>query len=142
MLDEQDNIIGVNDEQLEFNTLKDIEQQTSSDIQQLRKYERTAVKASVILQPGNSSELLKFKMRGVVGDISEGGCGAIFPIPIGAGDIYRLEIELEDETHPVIFARCRRCAVIREDAYSAGFQFFNPIKLKSKQEKVEAADLL
>ena len=90
---------------------------------------RIAVKSAVILQPGNASDLLRFKVRGVTGDVSEGGCSILFPLSPRVGDIYRLQFDKAALDIPLTFTRCVRCRLIREDAYEAGFAFFNDITL-------------
>lgn len=130
------------DEELGFDLLKDLEQQTNENIKRQRTSERISIKAKVILQPGNASELLTFKVQGVTGDISKGGCGAIFPIPVHVGDIYRLTFDRNQLEIPMVFARCLRCRLVREDAYEAGFAFFTPIRLPEELAGTEPDDLL
>jgi hypothetical protein len=129
-------------EEQHFELLQDLEKQTSEEIRKQRACERIAVKAKVILQSGNSSELLSYKLQGVTGDVSEGGCRAMFPIPIKVGDVYRLRFQLESLDTHLVFARCKRCQLIREDAYEAGFSFFNPIKIPQTVDPVVNNELL
>ena len=82
--------IELTDEEQDFDILQELEQQTDEQIRRLRMHERLSLKAKVILQSGNSSALLDYKVQGMMGDISEGGCRAMFPIPVIAGDVYRL----------------------------------------------------
>ena len=112
-----------------FGLLRDLERNTPEEIRRQRAHFRAAIKAAVILQAGNASELMAFKVKGVTGDISEGGCSALFPIPTRVGDIYRLQFDREAIGLPLTFARCVRCRLVREDAYEAGFAFFSPICL-------------
>ena len=93
----------------------------------------------MILQSGNASELLSFKVKGVTGDISQGGCSVLFPIAARVGDIYRLEFDQETLALPLTFARCVRCRLIREDAYEAGFAFFKAITLPENVAVSEAS---
>lgn len=130
------------DEEFGFDLLKDLEEQTSEKIRQQRSTERITIKAEVILQPGNSSELMKFKLQGVTGDVSKGGAGAMFPLPITVGDIYRLQFNRDQLDLPLIFARCLRCRLIREDAYEAGFVFFTPIELPIAKSAEKSASLI
>ena len=112
-----------------FQLLQELESNTTEEIRRQRAHFRLVIKAAVILQAGNASELLHFKVKGVTGDISEGGCSALFPIPVGVGDIYRLAIDREALDLPLTFARCVRCRLVREDAFEAGFAFFKTICL-------------
>jgi len=134
--------IELSDEEQDFDILQELEQQVDEQIRHLRMHERLTVKAKVILQSGNSSSLLDYKVQGVMGDISEGGCRAMFPIPVIPGDIYRLELEQNEFELPLIFARCVRCKLIREDAFEAGFSFFVPIKLPANLSSNVKNDLL
>jgi c-di-GMP-binding flagellar brake protein YcgR len=107
--------------------LHELERNTSDEIRRQRAHFRLTVKVRVTLQPGNATDRLKFKMQGTTGDISEGGCRTLFPLPVQVGDIYRLEFDQSQLDLPLTFARCVRCVLLREDAYEAGFQFFSPI---------------
>ena len=120
------------DEEASFDTLVDIEKHSSDESRQQREHERIAVKAKVILQPGNSSEFLSFKVQGVLGNISAGGCQAMFPVPIQVGDVYRLHFAEKTLGLSMLFVRCVRCRVMSEDAYEAGFSFFGPITLSPR----------
>jgi len=116
-------------EQVGFDILQDIERTTNETIKNRRQSERIVLKTKVILQPGNSSELLTQKIQGITKDISTYGCGAMFPIPLMVGDTYRLSFESEPLALPLVFARCSRCQLIKEDVYEAGFAFFARIQL-------------
>ena len=117
------------DENVGFDTLKELGGETSDHARQRRAHERFVLKVKVVLQPGNSSEFLSFKVQGVSGDISVGGCQALFPVPVQVGDVYRLHFDKEQLDLPMLFVRCRRCRLINEDGFEAGFSFFSPITL-------------
>ncbi len=112
-----------------FALLRDLERNTPTEIRRQRAHFRLAIKAGVVLQPGNATEMMKLKLQGVTGDVSEGGCSALFPIPIRVGDVYRLQFDRKALALPLTFARCVRCRLVREDAFEAGFAFFSPISL-------------
>jgi len=122
-----------------FELLQELGRNTSAEIQRQRAHFRRVIKAGVVLQSGNASDLLKFKLKGVSGDISEGGCSILFPLPPHVGDIYRLEFDRQAIDLPLTFARCVRCRLVREDAYEAGFAFFRPIVLPTRAEKAGPA---
>ncbi|HHH75470.1 MAG TPA: hypothetical protein ENL03_00420 [Phycisphaerae bacterium] len=115
------------DDDMAFEALRELEQQTPDEIKMRRASSRVTIKSKVILQPGNSSDALKLKLRGVTGNISNTGFGAVFPIPIGAGDIYRLQFDSTQVDLPMVFARCMSCSMVDENAFSAGFKFFTEI---------------
>jgi hypothetical protein len=112
-----------------FGLLRDLERNTPAEIRRQRAHFRLAIKAAVILQPGNAGELTKLKVQGVTGDVSEGGCSGLFPVPIRVGDVFRLQFDRKLLDLPLTFARCVRCRLVREDAFEAGFAFFSPISL-------------
>lgn len=116
-----------------FELLAEIERNTPEQVRRQRAHFRLQFKTSVILQPGDASRLLEFKVQGVTGDLSEGGCKALFPVPIRVGDIYRLQFDRSELELPLIFSQCVRCHFIREGAYEAGFQFFTPITLEGRR---------
>jgi len=129
MLDDfGDKPTGVNSDEA-FAVLQDLERNTPDEIRRQRAHFRLAIKAGVVLQAGNASELMSFKVKGVTGDISEGGCSILFPIPPRVGDVFRLQFDRATLDLPLTFARCVRCRLVREDAFEAGFAFFAPICL-------------
>jgi len=110
-------------------SLADLERNTSEAIIKSRGNARLRVKSKVIAQPGNSGDRRKIKMQGITGDISSGGCQILFPVPLRVGDIYWLSFDKAELNQDSIFARCLRCRLIREDAYEAGFKFFELLDL-------------
>ena len=109
--------------------LVDLERNTSDAIIKSRSTARLRMKSKVIAQPGNSGDRAKLKMQGILGDISAGGCQILFPVPARVGDIYWLKYDKSEINVNEMFARCLRCRMIREDAYEAGFKFFEPVDL-------------
>jgi len=129
MFDSLDSTSGSFGKDEAFEMLQELEHNTSDEIRRQRAHFRLAIKTGVVLQPGNASERLSLKLKGVTGDISEGGCSALFPIPVKVGDIYRLEFDRKTLDLPLTFARCVRCRLVREDAFESGFTFFSSIVL-------------
>ena len=112
-----------------FEMLQELERNTPDEIRKQRTHFRLTMKAKVTLLPGSASDMLKLRIQGVTGDISEGGLKALFPMPVAVGDVYRLEFDRSEFDLPVTFVLCRRCLLLRDDAYEAGFSFFAPISL-------------
>lgn len=117
------------DENEAFSVLRELEKNTSEEIRRQRMHFRVSIKADIVLQSGNASQLLDYKVKGVTGDISEGGCSTLFPIPVHVGDVYRLSFDRSKADLPLTYARCVRCRLVRDGAYEAGFAFFSPISL-------------
>ncbi|MFH2000444.1 MAG: PilZ domain-containing protein [Planctomycetota bacterium] len=124
----KNDLIGVNKEECE-SLINEMELNTTEEIRRRRSHFRYAIKTTVILQPANASQLMDFKVQGMTRDISSGGVGALFPVPVGVGDVYRLQFNRADFDLPLVFARCLSCAFVREGAYSVGFKFFSTITL-------------
>jgi len=122
-----------------FAVLQELGRNTPDEIRRQRAHFRLAIKVSVILQPGDTSKLLGMKVKGVTGDISQGGCSALFPLPAYVGDIYRLAFDRSALDLPLTFARSVRCRLVREDAFEAGFSFFTPICLPENVAVKESA---
>ncbi len=118
-----------------FDLLQELGRNTTAEIQRQRAHFRRVIKTAVVLQSGNATDLLKFKLKGVTGDVSEGGCSALFPLPPRVGDVYRMEFDRQTVDLPLTFARCVRCRLVREDAFEAGFAFFKPIVLPTRADK-------
>ena len=117
--------------------MAEIEQNTPQQIKKMRSHARIAVRAKVLAQPANSSQRNGFQTSGVLGDISRGGCLILFSDPLMVGDIYRLSYERRVLDLDPMFARCLRCRLVREDAFEAGFSFFNPLDLSSLEKPDE-----
>ena len=129
MFDDRDDAKSVIGKDEGFGLLQELEQNTPEAIRQKRTHFRFPIKTGIILQPGNASQLLDLKAQGVTGDISEGGLGGVFPIPVRVGDIYRLQFDKSQLDLPLIFAQCVSCVLVREGAYRSGFKFFTKISL-------------
>ena len=117
-------------------SLADLERNKCDAIKRARASTRMQVRSKVIAQPGNSGDRLKFKVQGVTGDISSGGCQVLFPIPLRVGDIYRLTFDKKELNLNSVFARCLRCRLIREDAYETGLKFYEAIDVADAVEDV------
>lgn len=117
------------DQEQAFDMLQELEKNTPDEIRRQRAHFRITIKARVTIAPGNASEMLKFRVQCVTGDLSNGGCRILSPTPLRVGDIYRLEFDRTALDVPMTFARCQRCLLIREDAFECGFSFFAPIAL-------------
>ena len=126
----------------ELELLSEIEAQNPESVAQMRIHERVSLRTRVILRPGNASQVRDLKIQGMTGDLSEGGCRALFPVPVMVGDIFRLEFDLEWIEAPLVFGRCLRCRLVREDVFETGFKFFNPVDLTNRKKVVKEDDLL
>ncbi|MGB2986072.1 MAG: PilZ domain-containing protein [Phycisphaerae bacterium] len=142
MFDDMEPSAGLFSDDEAFGLLQELAANTPDELRRKRAHFRLSIKIGVILQPGNASEMLKLKLKGVTGDISEGGCSAVFPVPIRVGDIYRLQFDRERLDLPLTFARCVRCRLIREDAYEAGFAVFTNICLPENVSAGEESNLV
>ena len=129
VFDEPDSPLDPLSDNVAFELLGELERNTSEEIRRRRSHFRVEVKARITIQPGNASDLAKLKTQGTTGDLSEGGCRALFPLPVRVGDVYRLSFDERRIDLPITFARCLRCRLLREDAFEAGFAFFAPITL-------------
>jgi hypothetical protein len=112
-----------------LDSLAELERNTPAEIIKSRGTARLQIKSKVIAQPGNSGDRRKIRIQGITGDISSGGCQILFPVPLRVGDIYWLTYDKDELQINSMFARCLRCRLIREDAYEAGFKFFEPVDL-------------
>jgi len=137
-----DKLVGSLNDDNAFDLLRELERNTPEELRRQRAHFRITIKCKVVLLPGSVSERAPFKQQGVTGDLSEGGCKALFPLPVRVGDVYRLEFERKTLDLPLTFARCVRCHLLREDAYEAGFQFFTPVSLPENVHVSQESALL
>lgn len=109
--------------------LAELERSTPDAVKRSRAHERLNVRAKVIVQFGDMSRRLDMKLQGMTGDISKGGCQALFPLPLHVGDIYYLSFDRSALDVAPVMARCMRCRMIRDDAFETGFAFFSSVEL-------------
>lgn len=126
---EKDNPVGRLLDDLGFDLVSDLERQSADAIRKLRAHERLEIKLKVFVQPGNSSDIQRFRAKGVTCDVSEGGARLLLPLPLTPGDVYRVGFDSEEIDLPIVFARCMRCRFVREGAFESGLLFFNRINL-------------
>lgn len=119
---------GCRDEQA-FDMLAELERNTPDEIRRMRTQFRVMVKSRVLIQPGNASELTRLKYQGVTGDLSEGGCRILVPLPVTVGDVFRLSFDRKVLDLPLTYSQCVRCIMLKDDAFEVGFRFFVPITL-------------
>ena len=129
MFNQLDQSSGQNELNPLSDSLAELERNTASEIRRQRSHERHEIKAKVVVRSGNTSELAKLAIQGMTGDISQQGCRILLPRPLHVGDIYRLAFDDSIFNLPLVFARCIRCRLIREDAYEVGCNFFSPLEL-------------
>ncbi len=129
MFEDLNNEMDTNNQEQAFDLFEELERNTPEEIRARRDHFRIIVKAGVTLRSANTSELRDLKVKGVTGDISQGGCGLLLPLPARVGDVYRLEFERSKIDLPTTFARCMRAHLVREDAFECGFRFFATISL-------------
>ena len=141
MLDDSNESLGALQQDDAFAVLRELEANTPEEIRRQRAHFRLSIKAAVILQCGNTSQLMSFKVKGVTGDVSQLGCSVLLPIPIQIGDIYRVQFDRKMLDLPLTFARCVRCRLVREDAFEAGLAFFTPIELPEQVASNEGSVL-
>lgn len=115
--------------ELDLELLHTLEKQGGDAVSKARKNARIEVKLKVIVRPGNSSEVLGHELQGISTDLARGGCRLILPLPVAVGDVFRIEFKSDEHRVPLVFARCLRCRLVREDVFEAGFGFFAPIDL-------------
>ena len=127
------------DESQACELFRELERNTPEEILRQRGHFRITVKAGVTLHSATTSELFAFEVKGVTGDVSESGCGLVFPVTIRAGDVYRLEFERAKLNLPVTFARCIRCLFVREGVFKTGFRFFSTVPLPSNLAQAEGS---
>lgn len=126
-----------------LDSLRELEKSTADAVQQLRSTQRIEVRMKVQVQPANAGERPRYRVEGLTGDVSSGGCQILTPTPLRVGDVYFISFaRTKDWALPQVYARCMRCRVIREDAFESGFAFFNPIDLGQSAESDDAGDLL
>ena len=109
--------------------LAELERNTSEAIREMRAHERITLKTKIVAEPGNLSQRRELKVQGISGDVSEGGCCVLFPVPLNVGDVYLLTFDRKTIDVSPTLARCMRCRLMREDAFECGFSFFTPLDL-------------
>jgi hypothetical protein len=118
--------------ELDPELLRSLEQQKGVEVGQSRKHARIEVELKVVVRPANASEHARFRLQGITADLSRGGCRLILPLPVGVGDVFRIEFAGAEPAIAPAFARCLRCRLVREQVFEAGFCFLAPIDLPQR----------
>lgn len=114
---------------LDQQLIRELASNTSDNIRALRKHERYEVSLSLLALPGQMSTPHQVGVQGHTVDISNGGCMAVFQNPLAVGDVYRVNVDPSEGDFPLIFARCVRVRLLREDAFEVGFSFLTRIDM-------------
>lgn len=123
--------------------LRELEQQTPEAIRKQRSSERQTLRIRVEVLPGNASDRTPGStIEAVTGDISTGGSCLMTSCPLRVGDVYQLRFEKGELDLPIVYARCLRCRLVREDAFESGFVFFEKVELSSGEPQDEPGGLL
>ena len=128
-------------DEIDLELLNDLERQSVDEIRKLRAHERVDTRVRLVIQHGDSSRLGDLRIQAYTSDFSAGGCCVISTAPVGVGDIFRLSFDSSQVDVPLVFARCVRCRLLREDAFETGFAFFSPVTL-SETPGASKKDLL
>lgn len=123
--------------------LRELEQQTPEAIRKQRSSQRQDISVAVTIRPGNASDRgSRADAEGVTGDVSTGGCRVMTSRPVLVGDVYQLHFAKGELDLPIVYARCLRCRLVREDAFEAGFAFFEKIVLATDERDADGGSLL
>lgn len=112
--------------------------EVTDEVKSQRAHERVELRARVQVQPGNMSARDSFKVQGVLGDLSDGGMQALFPRPLGVGDLFYIQFDRSKVDLPGVLALCKRCRQVRADAFESGFAFFEVVNSASALGNGEA----
>ncbi len=121
--------------------LAELERSTPDAVKRARAHTRLDIRCKVFAQPGDMSRRLDMKLQGMTGDISRGGCQALFPLALHVGDIFFLSFDRSVLDVAPVLARCMRCRMIREDAFETGLAFFNSVELPTDMASGDRAPL-
>ncbi len=120
---------------LDLEMLSDLQRQSREQITKLRKHARWEIQVPVTIKPGNASASPACHISGTSVDFSAGGWMGHFSTPVPVGDVFSMQLQSEVLDLPMVFMRCLRCKLVREDVFEAGFSFFNPIMLPDDESK-------
>jgi len=123
---------------VDIELLQELEEQALTQIRKLRRFERVEVRVPVRLDAANHGDVAP-TVKGVTQDLSRGGCRAIMRAAPHVGDVYRLEIEMDRDLVKTTYARCLRCALLRDDAYDVAFHFLGELEIPGGDDENDAA---
>ena len=118
-----------------LDALRDLEMNSHDAFVAQRASERVEIRARLVVRYGNASQRHQMAVEGLTADISNGGCMALLPRPLMAGDYFWLTFEEDDVRVGSILARCLRCRLVQEETYEMGFQFVSAIDLTTALAK-------
>lgn len=112
--------------------LASLERKSQSGIAKLRAHVRRTQRVTVQLWPGKSGAQEALHLVGRTNNLSSGGCAAIFPKAVLAGDVFRLAFQSESIEIPLVFARALRCRMLSENTFETSFHFFDEVEVEPK----------
>lgn len=125
-----------------FEVLDELAKSTPQAVQSQRAHERITMKVSIVVQPGNRSQRGELRLEGISGDVSAGGLQALLPEPLHVGDIYRVAFDDRVLDLAPQYVICKRCRVVRDEAFEAGLAFLRPIDVGTALRRREPESLI
>lgn len=124
-----------------LSAIKDLEANTKENVNARRYSNRLELNCEVDLLPGNVSDRDGSHFMGKCRDVSNQGCRLVLTKPLVVGDLYLVRIDSSALSGDLIFARCVRCHMLREDTFECGLNFLSPVSIETKQTDDALIDL-
>lgn len=116
-----------------LSAINDLAANTQDEVQARRFANRLELNCATKLVPGNVSSRDGTEFDGKCRDVSDNGCRLVLSRPLIVGDIYLIEIDSPTFRGDLVFGRCVRCHMLREDTFDCGLNFLSPVSIESTQ---------
>lgn len=118
-----------------LSAITDLEANTKEKLATRRYSNRLELNCAAKLLPGNVSGRDGTEFNGKCRDVSNRGCRLVLTQPLVVGDIYLIQLDSTSFSGDLVFGRCVRCHMLREDTFDCGLNFLSPVSLDSGQAK-------
>lgn len=124
-----------------LSAITELEANTKENLQSRRYSNRQELNCDVNLTPGNVSDRDGTEFTGKCRDASDTGCRLVLTKPLVVGDIYLVKIDDSSFNGDMVFGRCIRCHMLREDTFECGVNFLTPVSF-APTEQADASSLI
>ena len=121
-----------------LSAIQDLEANSKENVNARRYANRLELNCEVNLLPGNVSDRNGQDFNGKCRDVSNRGCRLVLTKPLVVGDIYLIKIKATAFGGDLIFGRCVRCHMLREDTFECGLNFLSPVSIKASSSNTDA----
>lgn len=122
---------GQDDESMKL--LEELELSNPEQVSEKRIHKSFKLKSRCWVRPGNLSQRDDLNLEGSTEELSGNDLLAVFSRPLAVGDLYHVTFDSEVLSLSPMVVQCRRCRMVREDAFEVCLEFFQTVDLSENR---------